>query len=84
MVGRIKYVTYYSIIKFLGNLFKFKAETIFNRMNIQHILRIKIFFPTPKLGKLTKTGSSSIKARLMIGPLNDPASSGFCRLQFIE
>ena len=28
----------------LGNLFKFKAETIFNRMNIQHILRIKNYF----------------------------------------
>ena len=33
-----------SIIKFLGNLFKFKAETIFNRKNIQYILRIKNFF----------------------------------------
>ncbi|MCG8550616.1 MAG: hypothetical protein MI799_09475, partial [Desulfobacterales bacterium] len=26
-----------SIIQFLGNLFKFKAETIFNRRNIQYI-----------------------------------------------
>jgi len=33
-----------SIIKFLENLFKFKAETIFNRRNIQDILRIKNFF----------------------------------------
>jgi len=44
----IKFLSYgeslCSIIKFLGNLFKFKAETIFNRMNIQYILRIKNFF----------------------------------------
>ena len=32
-----------SIIKFLGNLFKFKAGKIFNRRNIQYILRIKNF-----------------------------------------
>ena len=38
------YHLYNSIIKFSGNLFKFKAETIFNRSNIQHILRIKNFF----------------------------------------
>jgi hypothetical protein len=41
-------MAYNSIIKFLENLFKFKAETIFNRMNIQDILRIrKLFYQGP-------------------------------------
>ncbi len=45
MVGKINSnLIYHSTIKFLGNLFKFKAETIFNRINIQHILRIKNCF----------------------------------------
>jgi len=42
------------MIQFLENLFKFKAETIFNRRNIQHILRIKNFFSNAEVGQINK------------------------------
>jgi hypothetical protein len=41
------------MVKFLGNLFTFKAEKKFNRMNIQYILMIKNF-PKTSVGQINK------------------------------